>query len=66
MEGPSRAEAMRIKRTRHCERSEAIQFYPRAMDCFVAEPVIGPATSGRTRWLFAMTAARRYSIFSSG
>ena len=22
---------------------------------FVAEPVIGPATSGRTRWLFAMT-----------
>src|SRR6202030_2484532 len=26
-----------------------------ALDCFVAEPVIGPATSGRTRWLLAMT-----------
>jgi hypothetical protein len=25
------------------------------MDCFVAELVIGPATSGRTRWLLAMT-----------
>jgi hypothetical protein len=25
-------------------------------DCFVAELVIGPATSGRTRWLLAMTA----------
>src|ERR1700746_210026 len=25
------------------------------MDCFVAEPVIEPATSGRTRWLLAMT-----------
>ena len=27
----------------------------RSLDCFVAEPVIGPATSGRTRWLLAMT-----------
>jgi hypothetical protein len=27
----------------------------KALDCFVAEPVIGPATSGRTRWLLAMT-----------
>jgi len=26
-----------------------------ALDCFVAESVIGPATSGRTRWLPAMT-----------
>ena len=25
------------------------------MDCFVAEPVIGPAQAGRTRWLLAMT-----------
>ena len=25
------------------------------MDCFVAEPVIGPAQEGRTRWLLAMT-----------
>jgi hypothetical protein len=25
------------------------------LDCFVAELVIGPATSGRTRWLLAMT-----------
>src|SRR6201985_1997102 len=24
------------------------------MDCFVAEPVIGPAQVGRTRWLLAM------------
>jgi hypothetical protein len=29
----------------------------RSLDCFVAEPVIGPATSGRTRWLLAMTKA---------
>jgi|GEM_PF-4542391 len=28
----------------------------RLLDCFVAELVIGPATSGRTRWLLAMTA----------
>ena len=43
---------------RHCERSEAIQSDPRSrneicaakLDCFVAEPVIGPATSCRTRW----------------
>ena len=27
------------------------------LDCFVAEPVIGPATSGRTRWLLAMTSS---------
>ena len=26
-----------------------------AMDCFVAQPVIGPAQAGRTRWLLAMT-----------
>jgi len=40
---------------RHCERSEAIQCGAAVLDCFVAEPVIGPATSGRTRWLLAMT-----------
>jgi hypothetical protein len=41
---------------RHCERSKAIQTYVKVtLDCFVAEPVIGPATSGRTRWLLAMT-----------
>ena len=40
---------------RHCERSEAIQNDLSALDWFVAEPVIGPATSGRTRWLLAMT-----------
>jgi len=41
---------------RHCERSEAIQILSsKGLDCFVAEPVIGPATSGRTRWLLAMT-----------
>jgi len=44
---------------RHCEErsDEAIQVSPTrlrlTLDCF-AEPVIGPATSGRTRWL-AMT-----------
>jgi hypothetical protein len=32
---------------------EAIHNFAPDMDCF-AEPVIGPATSGRTRWL-AMT-----------
>jgi hypothetical protein len=40
---------------RHCERSEAIQCSGDVLDCFVAELVIGPATSGRTRWLLAMT-----------
>src|SRR4029077_6318986 len=25
------------------------------LDCFVAEPVIGPAQESRTRWLLAMT-----------
>jgi len=52
---------------RHCERSEAIQSDPRSrneicaakLDCFVAEPVIGPATSCRTRWLLAMTRAAK-------
>jgi hypothetical protein len=38
----------------HCERSEAIQPAAPFLDCFVAEPVIGPATSSRTRWLLAM------------
>jgi hypothetical protein len=41
---------------RHCEErsDEAIQTLQfKRLDCF-AEPVIGPATSGRTRWL-AMT-----------
>jgi hypothetical protein len=36
---------------------EAIQAGGAELDCFVAERVIGPATSGRTRWLLAMTAA---------
>ena len=34
-------------------KDEAIQLGAAELDCF-AEPVIGPATSGRTRWL-AMT-----------
>jgi hypothetical protein len=34
----------------------AIQRGGEVLDCFVAELVIGPATSGRTRWLLAMTA----------
>jgi hypothetical protein len=39
---------------------EAIQFLPRGgLDCF-AELVIGPATSGRTRWL-AMTSEILYA-----
>jgi hypothetical protein len=40
---------------RHCEErsDEAIQGVVTGLDCFV-EPVIGPATSGRARWL-AMT-----------
>jgi hypothetical protein len=41
---------------RLCERSEAIQGRGAStLDCFVAELVIGPAISGRTRWLLAMT-----------
>jgi hypothetical protein len=42
---------------RHCEErsDEAIQLPGTELDCF-AELVIGPATSGRTRWL-AMTRA---------
>jgi hypothetical protein len=32
------------------------------LDCFVAEPVIGPATSGRTRWLLAMTILARRAL----
>jgi hypothetical protein len=32
------------------------------LDCFVAEPVVGPATSGRTRWLLAMTALARRAL----
>jgi hypothetical protein len=35
-----------------CDGREAV------LDCFVAELVIGPATSGRTRWLLAMTNRR--------
>ena len=38
--------------------SEAIQSSRRMLDCFVAELVIGPATSGRTRWLLAMLGGR--------
>jgi hypothetical protein len=40
---------------RHCERSEAIQtiIATNGLDCFVAEPVIGPGFA-RTRWLLAM------------
>src|SRR6202035_3164803 len=46
---------------RHCERSEAIQSLSSGnrLDCFVAEPVIGPAQEGRTRWLLAMTNSLR-------
>jgi uncharacterized protein GlcG (DUF336 family) len=47
----------RRENARHCERSEAIQRCGEGLDCFVAELVIGPATSGRTRWLLAMTKA---------
>jgi len=34
--------------------SEAIQLGASELGRFVAELVIGPATSGRTRWLLAM------------
>jgi hypothetical protein len=54
---------------RHCERSKAIclgglvssarMYRTPALDCFVAELVIGPATSARTRWLLAMTCKTR-------
>jgi hypothetical protein len=35
---------------------EAIQNNKEELDCFVAQPVIGPAEEGRTLWLLAMTA----------
>jgi hypothetical protein len=33
------------------QRSNPERQFRGTLDCFVAEPVIGPATSGRTRWL---------------
>jgi hypothetical protein len=39
----------------HCERSEAIQLGGEPKIASSPELVIGPATSGRTRWLLAMT-----------
>jgi hypothetical protein len=44
---------LRIVIARSLKGDEAIHDFATDMDCF-AEPVIGPATSGRTRWL-AMT-----------
>ncbi len=35
------------------KRSNPVRRY--VLDCLVAEPIIGPATSGRTCWLLAMT-----------
>src|ERR1700742_3300902 len=53
---PSREAASITACSRHCERSEAIHASACGpMDCFVAEPVIGPAQEGRPRWLLAMT-----------
>ena len=50
---------------RHCERSEAIHGAASGdMDCFVAEPVIGPRFA-RTRWLLAMT-VRLFDILNMG
>jgi hypothetical protein len=47
--------------------SEAIQLGAGELDCFVAELVIGPATSGRTRWLLAMRAHSSTSpVFHGG
>src|SRR5262252_7626482 len=48
--------------TRHCERSEAIQSFPRTLDCFVA-PLLAMTRGGLTRpraaaTLFAIIAAR--------
>jgi|GEM_PF-4894320 len=40
--------------------SEAIQSGRYVLDCFVAELVIGPATSGRARWFLAMTHRKRW------
>src|SRR5262249_60928832 len=45
---------------------EAIHLSPcGVMDCFVAEPVIGPAQEGRTRWLLAMTKLYSASPFNN-
>jgi hypothetical protein len=49
------ADGRELTLPRHCGRSEAIHFPACcAMDCVVAEPVIGPRFA-RTRWLLAMT-----------
>src|SRR5271163_1855191 len=51
----ARSEHVDMNPSRHCERSEAIQgSVTVALDCFVVEPVLGPAF-GRTRGLLAMT-----------
>jgi hypothetical protein len=52
--GRDRAAGMRSRVLRHCERSEAIQSGMCTLDCFVAEPVIGPRFA-RTRCLLAVT-----------
>jgi hypothetical protein len=38
--------SLRPDKTRHCERSEATRFPREKLDCFVAEFIVGPATSG--------------------
>jgi hypothetical protein len=55
---PAPSDAMTGEPHRHCEerRDEAIQPWRANLDCF-AEFTIGPATSGRTRWL-AMTTTK--------
>jgi hypothetical protein len=44
-----------VELVRHCERSEAIRLGGEPWIASSPELVIGPATSGRTRWLLAMT-----------
>jgi penicillin-binding protein 1C len=47
-----------MTQSRHREQTEAIQSRGAVLDCVVAEPLIGPATSGRTRWLHMVTRSR--------
>src|SRR5665213_1415869 len=58
----ARAMPRHFQKPRHCEErsDEAIHNGTATLDCF-AEPAIGPATSGRTRWL-AMTLREQENI----
>ena len=66
--GAKRAARMLMRVSFHVIASEAKQSNLAdcgTMDCFVAEPVIGPRCA-RTRWLLAMTARKRNGLPLAG